>query len=153
MADFEEPKRFWSKVVVGEVDECWEWQGALKGRGYGRISIHNRSWYVHRVAWILTFGPIPKGLLVCHHCDNPGCCNPYHLFLGTHADNMADAVSKGHFPRGETSYLSKLTEDNVLDIRQLYASGECTVQDLAEEFGVGKRCVYRVICRDNWRHI
>jgi len=146
MPDFEGPVRFWSKVAVRGPDECWEWLGALKGRGYGRISIHNRSWYVHRVTWVLTYGPVPEGLLVCHHCDNPSCCNPYHLFLGTHADNMADAAEKGRTTR-------KLTNEEVLDIRQLYATGEWTQQDLADAFDVHRATISRITSGSRRRYL
>lgn len=146
-----EPRRFWSKVDVGEADECWEWLASKYGKGYGRFWIHSKQWAAHRVAWVLTFGPIPEGLLVCHHCDSPGCCNPYHLFLGTHADNMADATKKDRVPKGEQVYNSKLTEDQVLDIRELYATGEWTQRELAEEFGVVCSTVTQIVNRGNWK--
>lgn len=110
-SNFKEPKRFWSRVAVGEADECWEWRVAKNSDKYGNFWIHDRSWRAHRVAWILTYGPIPNGLLVCHKCDNPGCCNPYHLFLGTSKDNQIDSARKGR-------QAAKLTEEDVLKIRR-----------------------------------
>lgn len=79
---------------------CWEWTGATVGRGYGTIKItdrprSNREQLTHRTMWIETHGPIRDGLLVLHHCDNPPCCNPKHLFLGTKSDNSLDAFAKG----------------------------------------------------------
>lgn len=129
-----EPKRFWSKVDVGEVDECWEWL-AGKSHGYGRFSISKKLGQVaaHRVAWILTYGAIPEGLHCCHYCDNRGCCNPYHLFLGTHADNMQDAAKKG-----QKRY--KLTEDEVREIRELLKEG-VPRQEIANEFEVSKKMI------------
>lgn len=112
---FKEPERFWSKVAVKELDECWEWQAGKAGGGYGTFRVHHKMWQAHRVAWALTYGPIPKGLFVCHRCDNPGCCNPYHLFLGTNADNLRDAAKKGR--------IGKLTKDDVLEIRRLLEEG------------------------------
>lgn len=148
-----EPKRFWSKVDIGEVDECWPWLAASDPRGYGRFRVHDRTWLAHRVAWILTFGPIPKGLETCHKCDSPSCCNPYHLFLGTHKDNMVDASRKGRMTRGDQNRSSILTEEEVLDIRERYAAEEWTRQELADEFGVTLWAISDVVYRRTWRHI
>lgn len=153
MTNFKEPERFWSKVAVGDPDDCWEWLASQNSRGYGRFRIHYRLWQVHRVVWVLTYGPIPEGLLVCHHCDNRLCCNPYHLFLGTQADNMSDASRKGRTHLGEADGNSKLTEDDILDIRDLYATGDWTQQELADEFGVTSSNVSYVVNRKIWKHI
>ena len=142
MANFETPKRFWSKVAVGDVADCWEWQASEVG-GYGQFWIDPKLWQAHRVAWILTFGPIPTGLHCCHKCDNPGCCNPYHLFLGTRKDNMVDAAQKGH-------KANKLTEDEVLEIRESYNAGRATQQGLADEFGVSQMTISQIIRRKRW---
>lgn len=73
---------------------CWIWMGSKDKDGYGLISINSKYIGAHRVSWKLHFGPIPNNLFVCHHCDTPSCVNPYHLFLGTHQDNMKDAGRK-----------------------------------------------------------
>ncbi len=88
---------FWSRVDRREPDECWPWLGARRGRmGYGLFGFkHRRAVPAHRMAYLLSKGDIPKGMFVCHSCDNPPCCNPAHLWLGTHADNMADRHAKG----------------------------------------------------------
>jgi len=83
-------ERFWCGVKRGEPDECWPWTRSLSPKGYGRVRGRN----AHRVAYELTYGPIPPGMFVCHTCDNPPCCNPAHLFLGTYLDNIADMVAK-----------------------------------------------------------
>jgi hypothetical protein len=78
----------------GDTRRCWEWRGA-RSRGYGVLVIDGRTKGAHRVVYELLVGPIPEGMYVCHHCDNPPCCNPAHLFLGTAEDNTDDMVSKG----------------------------------------------------------
>jgi len=87
-------ERLWARVDQGP--DCWVWLGAKRRRGYGQLHIGNQWLSTHRLAWELTYGPIPAGLFVCHHCDNPPCCRPDHLFLGTAADNNRDTKAKGH---------------------------------------------------------
>ena len=86
---------FWKKVKVGKDDECWEWLACKNKKGYGFFRVNWILRRAHRFAWTVTYGKIPEGLFVCHRCDNPGCCNPKHLFLGTNTDNMVDMISKG----------------------------------------------------------
>ena len=103
-------QRFWSKVEFGL--GCWTWQGYIdrKGHGYGGFRWKkNDKWIMekaHRVSWLLSKGPIPTGMFVCHHCDNKICVRPDHLFLGTQADNLRDAGRKGHMKRA--NYVGKL---------------------------------------------
>lgn len=89
--------RFWSKVEVTEnPDDCWNWKAKAKsGHGYGIFNLGDHQSNAHRVSWMLSNGPIPDGLFVCHKCDNPRCCNPNHLFLGTPKDNTDDMNRKG----------------------------------------------------------
>lgn len=106
-------RRFWSKVARLGADECWPWLAFRDRDGYGRFSIGGTDMSAQRAAWALTSGEIPKGLHVLHDCDNPPCCNPAHLFLGTHADNMKDSArkkrKKWHGKRGAESPLGSLT--------------------------------------------
>ena len=116
--------------------------------------------YAHRIAWQLTRGPIPDGLLVCHSCDNRACVNPEHLFLGTVRDNTQDAILKGRWdPRrlgqtgalGEKNGRARLTWNQVREIRTRYSLGNIGYQRLAKEYGIGKTTVYHIIKGEDWK--
>ena len=126
--------------------------------GYGKISVNNRRVGTHRLAWEITYGPIPGGLDVLHNCpggDNPACCNPAHLWLGTQADNQRDMVAKGRHraPRGERHRNAKLTEAQVLETRRLYAGGGFTMTALASRFGVHQTTVSLILAGRRWAHL
>ena len=87
------PDWFWRKVTKS--DGCWEWTGSCGAKGYGQVGVKGKNLRTHRVSWELTNGKIPEQLIVCHHCDNPKCVRPDHLFLGTNKDNTQDMLSKG----------------------------------------------------------
>lgn len=87
-------ERVWSKIDQRDPAECWPWRGWLSD-GYGHIDIGSKTHKAHRVVWSLVNGPIPRGLVVRHACDNPQCCNPAHLLLGTQLDNIRDRVERG----------------------------------------------------------
>lgn len=148
-------KRFWSYVNVAGPDDCWDWQGCTDPMGYGRFHIGSgsRSFTAHRVAYELTKGPIPDGLIVCHHCDRPPCCNPAHHFLGTRTDNMADKVAKKRHQWGENHPHAKLTDRQVVDIRRRYADDSISMADLAREYGISSASVNDVLRRRTWRHV
>ncbi len=99
--------RFWSKVDVRGLEECWPWQASVIARGYGTFNFNGRVTTAQRVAWELTYGPIKEGMFICHHCDNPGCCNPAHLFEGTPSDNVQDAIAKGRIAQARHGTISK----------------------------------------------
>ena len=141
-------KRFWSKVHKGL--HCWEWQAAKRDDGYGCIKIAGKSVQAHRQSYTLTNGPIPDGMLVLHKCDNRMCCNPDHLFLGTHQDNTDDMIAKGRHPHKETNGKSKLTQAIVDEARQLYAAGGVTLTTLAQKYGVTRQAIGDAVKGRSW---
>lgn len=148
-------ERFWEKV--NKSGECWEWTAAVDDSGYGRLIIDRKVHRAHRLSWQFEHGPIPDGLHVLHRCDNPACVNPEHLFLGTHQENMVDKTRKGRaitrgLP-GEDHPQSKLTESDIRTIRRLYATGEWTLERIANRFGVTFSNVGMIVRRDTWNHV
>jgi len=101
-------EKFWASLDIRGNEDCWEWQRGRDDGGYGCVCYSGKRYGAHRLAWELTNGPIPEGLLVCHSCDNPPCCNPKHLFLGTHGDNMQDALTKGRFQNTASRMLGNM---------------------------------------------
>ena len=152
---------FWSKV--DKTGACWLWRGSVSRQGYGVIQLNKRQHRAHRIAYILTHGPIAEGLFVCHRCDVRNCIRPDHLFLGTASDNTRDMLAKGrartgprppeHCVRGERQGNARLTENEVRAIRRLYQSGRVTQGDLAEAFGVGRPAICSIVTDRNWRHV
>lgn len=147
-------RRFWTKVKIGEPDECWEWQAGKTTRGYGNIGASRESGttIAHRIAWMLHHGQqVPAGAHVLHRCDNRGCVNPHHLFLGTHDDNMADKARKGRANRmpGERNPSAKLTEEAVREIRA--AAGYHG--EIGSRFGVSASTVQSIKVGRIWKHV
>lgn len=152
-------ERFWPKVEIPErKDDCWIWCGGHDSWGYGTFVFRGRQTGAHRVVYILHYGEIPEGLLVCHTCDNPTCVNPQHLFLGTNLDNSNDKLRKGRFvtPRpknrctGERHRSAKLNSQQVLSIRERIASGE-EFSVLAKDFNVRPMSIQRIAEGKSWK--
>jgi hypothetical protein len=137
----------WGRVDQHETDECWPFVGAVNTYGYGQIRVDGKQELAHRLAFELATGISPGLLLVCHRCDNPRCCNPSHLFLGSVADNAQDAANKGRLPGAR-----KLTEELVREIRRLAANG-VTYAELGRRFGVTAENISSVCRRLTWRHV
>jgi hypothetical protein len=138
---------------------CWDWSGSLNPQtGYGSFFFHkdgkSQPMGAHRASWILHIGPIHNGLHVCHHCDNPPCVNPDHLFLGTDKDNHADMKAKGRSPFGSRSGRARLTEEKVIEIRRLYSTGRYIYRELAQMFGVSPTTIERANLGTRfWNHV
>lgn len=143
-------ERFWSKVQAGNESECWPWTGAKIATGHGRFKVRSYKCIgTHRFAYIIAHGDIPTGMVVRHTCDNPACCNPRHLMLGEHSDNVADRVTRGRSATGERNGRAKLTRQQVEVIRQRRVSGE-TYSALGREYGVDPSTVRLAAIGHNW---
>jgi hypothetical protein len=146
--------KFWLFVDQPSPDACWEWQGKRYQNGYGCFAKQDRGELAHRVAYRLEVGD-PGQLMVCHRCDNRSCVNPRHLFLGTARDNILDAAKKHRLrpARGEQAGKSKLSTDDVQQIRRLYAAGVCKQRELAERYSVSTKQVSVIVNRKQWAHL
>lgn len=152
-----EADRFWPKVDKhdGDIDVCWEYQGTRDRFGYGTFWVYElrRKTYAHRVAYALHYGPFDKRLVVRHDCDNPICCNPHHLRLGTRADNNRDRAERGRGREarqwGASNPRSKLTAEMVLEIRTLAAAGVTQVA-IAVKFNVKQPQISRLVRGVSW---
>lgn len=162
--------RFWAKVdkKVGQ-NGCWLWTGYLNQDGYGRIWIETRMVMAHRVAYAITNSDVPENLSVCHSCDNPGCVNPEHLWLGSHLENMTDMYQKKRrkaasgkkngthtrpdkVRRGEKNNTAKLTPTEVAEIRNLSQQGVSRLQ-LSQTYKVSIFAIRQIITKKSWQHI
>lgn len=169
---------FWSKVEQpDDPAQCWPRSGGAHPFGYTLFWDGKRQMVAHRYSFELAYGPVPEGLFVCHHCDNPACVRPSHLFLGTAKDNTHDMIDKGRahqtfsehpevIPRGDRHYTrrnpelvrrgedagnAKLTNAQAHQIRARYAAGERGYK-LAAEYGVSKAQVSRIVNHVDRRH-
>lgn len=143
---------FWNRVDIRSDDQCWEWQAQLKKDGYGVFWMNNTEWRAHRLV-MHDLGHDITQKVVCHTCDNPKCVNPDHLFVGTQKENIADCIRKNRKPCGSKIINSKLTDQDVKDIRSEYAQHNITQRELAEKYHVSHVCIHQVIVRKQWKHV
>jgi hypothetical protein len=156
--------KFLSKISKSDETGCWEWTAGKTGKGYGAFSINGKNRPAHRVSYELFKEPIPDGLFICHRCDNPGCVNPGHLFLGTHQDNMDDRSAKGRtpplpnthsnqewnlkrilsMPKGSDNHATRYSDEKVLQIHELRKTG-IGPKPISEALGIPEMFVQDVI--------
>lgn len=163
-------ERFWSKVRKGP--GCWEWLGSTR-RGYGQFWLEGKNHVAHRVVLALIGKPLPAGVFGCHRCDNTRCVNPDHVFPGSTTDNVRDSIAKGRwnyqkreselYVRGSKNHKTKLTEDQVREIRNVYRPRRVgsrwdvnvgpSRRELAAKYGVSKFAIDSVIRGLTWKHL
>lgn len=155
--------RFWSKVAITKnSDDCWEWQGSKARGGYGNFFVGNgvsqKFEKASRVAYRLTYGDFPMQMYVMHKCDNPPCCNPNHLCLGTPLDNARDREAKNRGGnrrtpdnKGEKHGMHKLTLNQVRGIRAKYSEKNITQEQLAKQYNVARSAISFVVNGKRWK--
>lgn len=146
-------ERLWSRVdSSGGTYACWPWMGARFHFGHGAIKVNGRPWGAHRIAWELENGPVPEGQNVQHICDNPPCCNPRHLYVGTPRENGRDMAIRNRVRRGEQAPNARLTESIVLTARRRCAAGE-EIREIARDFEVAESVLGRAVRGVTWAHL
>lgn len=165
-------ERFW-RTVDQPAEGCWNWKnkpGKFKYCYFWKVigPRRNKGYFAHRISFFLDRGYLPKGLEVCHTCDNCRCVRPDHLFSGTRKDNAQDMVRKGRsllgdrnyahqhpecLERGVDRYNAKLDEEAVREIRRLYAAGGISFVRLGEMFGIGGPTAFKIVRRTMWKHV
>ena len=139
--------------TIDEATGCHVWQRGRDAYGYGRLQIDGLQERAHRFAWKRAHGPIPPGCHLGHHCDNPPCCNPEHLFLGTNTDNRRDSVRKKRHAHGERQGLSRLNSVDVERIRDIYRIGGNSQREIAQHLDMSQSQIGRILRGVCWGHV
>lgn len=144
------------ETQINKIDGgCWLWTGEIDPEGkHGILRSGGQIWSAYRLSYEIYKGEIPEGQCVCHSCDVRACVKPDHLWLGTQQENIQDALQKGRMNnRGENNWHSKLKESQVIEIVELYSTGNYSQQQLGEMFGVEHSIISGIITGKNWKHI
>lgn len=141
-------RHFWNKVKKS--DGCWEWQGKRMLSGYGQMMISRKYTTTHRFSYELLKGEIPKGLHVCHKCDNPPCVNPEHLFVATASENHLDMWRKGRGQWGQKNGKSILTLNKVRKIRSEYKGERGSITKIANKYGITHSAISNIVNNKSW---
>ena len=144
-----------SLVITDRDDDCWGWTGGLVKDGYASFSWDGKRHLAHRLSYEVHKGPIPKGKCVCHTCDNPWCCKPDHLWVGTEQENQDDMYRKGRDPLrfGENNPGAVLNEDKVREIKRLLAEGRHKQTEIGAMFRVSKGAIWDIKHGKNWNWV
>ena len=144
-------KRFWSYVKKGSTNECWEWQGGVSTWGYGVINIKGKLRGAHLFSKEIAEGKQkPKSLDTCHTCDNRICVNPKHLYWGTRQQNIDDAWARDRMPHGEDAPQAKLSESEVVQLREEYAA-DASIPDLIEKYRIAESTIRGIVLGYKWK--
>ena len=146
---FVEKERIEKKVERIPEGGCWVWMGTTTVRGYGQLIKDTKKLSAHRASYEAFVGPIPKGMNVCHTCDNVSCVNPNHLFLGTQKQNLQDMARKGRSTRGEKNPSSKLTKEQVKQIRMM----DETCSFISKIFNVSVSAISAIKRKERWSYV
>lgn len=145
-------EKFWNNVAFIPFHECWEWIGNKNHFGYGRIQMSKKTHKAHRLSWELHHKQkVPDGMFVCHSCDNPGCVNPEHLWIGTAAENNKDRNRKGraNMPKGHIHWKKKLNETDITEIR----SSTLSSRKLGQIYHVSHKNILAIKNGKTWKHV
>ena len=146
-------KDFWGKVAIpGDPNSCWRWPGKGGTKGYGGLSFRCKYYGAHRLAYELCYGAFDKNLMVLHLCNVRGCVNPRHLYLGDGKDNMRDAVESKAWGLGENHHRSKLTDQDVVGIKDLLAAGWAQ-SIIAGLYHISRGAISSINLNETWKHI
>ena len=145
-------QRILESSTLNLVSGCWEWDKTIGRGGYGKIQINKAQVTASRASYEEFIGPIPDGMLVCHKCDNRRCCNPEHLFLGTHQDNADDMLSKSRSMHGSWHYKATIDESQAVAVFEMIKSG-ATNSEIQGELGVGKNVIQSIKAGFSWNHV
>jgi len=149
---YEETLKAFTDMIDKKCHEsCWEWQGAITSGGYGEFRIDGHTYPAHRISYVLFFGDIPEGMLVCHKCDNPRCVNPYHLFIGTQKDNLQDASRKGRLIGVGRN--GRFTNEQIVSIREEYKVGNTTHRALAKKYKTSHQNINFILQHQRYAHV
>lgn len=144
--------RFWSKVdKISSANGCWLWTRTSNQRGYGMFRLEGKDVPAHRMSYRMCKGEIPKGMFVCHKCDNPPCVNPEHLFIGTAKDNSDDMIRKGR--RGYSPHSKHFLKETDIPLIKDYRNNGMIYKDIAEMFNVSDRTIGKVCRGERWKHV